>query len=155
MSAIGANFVSFYEVLGDELSQRMSILNEQIDSRFEIISQQSEDKIEVRKTMNDRIVEELRPLCEELPPDALDPVTFEPLNHGLNFRCGHSLNTETVAHLARIKGVVYRQETIDCPVCKTPQIINRLSANFPFRGCLLVLQKINAIFVQDRTKNDN
>ena len=58
--------------------------------------QKNLESMKTQKTMNDRIVEELRPLCEELPPDALDPVTMEPLNTPTVYRCGHAFNIETV-----------------------------------------------------------
>lgn len=107
-----------------------------------------EQAVKEKQRWNDRVVEELKPLCEELPPDALDPVTMEPLYQGQNFRCGHAINTTTVVTLGNLSQKALTQGLLDCPVCKTPQAISQLRVSFPFRGCIEHLIKIKKVFNQ-------
>ncbi len=104
-----------------------------------------EERYKERQTRDSKIVEELRPLCEELPPDALDPVTFEPLDRSIVYRCGHALNLSTVVSIAKTQKL-YKQDLIKCPSCNSSTTINMLYPYIPIEGCVEIFKKISGIF---------
>ncbi len=107
-----------------------------------------EDQVKAKQTLNDKIIEELRPLCEELPPDALDPVTMEPFttaNIPGVFKCGHVFNKETIQNIILLKEVK-RGSGIPCPTCKASIGGNQISESIPLEGLVEHMQKINKIF---------
>ncbi len=107
--------------------------------------QKNLESIKAQKTMNDRIVEELRPLCEELPPDALDPVTMEPIDRCMVLRCGHSLNITTIVSLAKSNGLC-QQDAMECPMCKVKTPLKQAYTCYSLDHCSRNFQRINKVF---------
>ncbi len=106
-----------------------------------------EERYKERQTRDSKIVEELRPLCEELPPDALDPVTMEPFtleNIPLVFKCGHVFNKETIKSL--IANNPEKNSGISCAVCKEKIFKNHISECVPLEGLVGHNKKINRVF---------
>ena len=106
-------------------------------------------EVKTSKSIDSKIVEELRPLCEELPPDALDPVTMEPLERSITYRCGHALNISTVVEITKNQNLC-KKDQIKCPSCNSSTTINRLYPYMPIRGCVEVFQKISEVFKRYR-----
>ena len=134
-----------------EQSMRSQLETQETEMRDQLNNQEVDLRgLKIQKSMNDRIVEELRPLCEELPPDALDPVTFEPYDLPLVYRCGHVLNKKTIIKIAKENGLCQGDLT-DCPSCKTPSLISQFYDCIPLEGLVQHMQKITDIF-QKNTK---
>ncbi len=128
---------------------REQLKTQENEARAELKDREIEIReMKAQKTMNDRIVEELRPLCEELPPDALDPVTYEPFtvkNIPGVFKCGHVFNKETIQSLI-LSNKVTKESGIPCPVCKNRIGSNQISECVPLEGLTEHVQKITKIF---------
>lgn len=121
------------------------------ENRTELKEREAEMRdVRLNKARDSRIVEELRPLCEELPPDALDPVTMEPLKNSIVYRCGHPLNMSTVVTIAKTNRLC-KKDLIKCPVCTLPTPINRLYPYIPIEGCVEIFEKIKNIFANPGT----
>ncbi len=114
--------------------------------------QKNLESIKAQKTMNDRIVEELRPLCEELPPDALDPVTYEPFEIPVVYRCGHVFDKKTVKSMIDISDPS-RQGDLDCPICKLTSGRIQLLQCIPLEGLVQNAQAVKKIF-KENTENE-
>ncbi len=125
---------------------REQLKTQEFEARAELKDRELEIReMKAQKTMNDRIVEELRPLCEELPPDALDPVTMEPLDRGMVFRCGHTLNITTIVSLAKANGLC-QQDAMECPSCKAKTPLKQTYACFSLDNCTNTLKNISVAF---------
>ncbi len=137
---------------------RQQLETQEAEMRDQLKLQESEVRdVKASKIKNDGIVEELRPLCEELPPDALDPVTMEPFNldniPGV-FKCGHVLNRETIRSLVSSRQTVDQGNGIGCPVCKSRIYKNEISECVPLEGVVEHLQKITKVF-KEISKKEN
>ncbi len=94
-------------------------MRSQLEARAELKDREIEIReMKAQKTMNDRIVEELRPLCEELSGYALDPVMYEPIKTPLVMRCSHALSAKAVEMIGKTKGFTM-DDKIPCPICRS------------------------------------
>ncbi len=140
MTSIQSNTIYF------EHAMRSQLETLEAENRSELKERETEmHEIKLDKARDSRIIEELRPLCEELPPDALDPVTIEPLDDGMVFRCGHVLNVSTICSIARMNKLTTR-DPMKCPSCNLRSAIEILYDCHPLRGCVDILKKISEVF---------
>ncbi len=136
-----------------EQAMRTQLKTQESEMREQLKTQETEMRAEkVKNTTNNRIVEELRPLCEELPPDALDPVTMEPFEIPVVYRCGHIFDKATVKSLISQIGPLWNGD-LDCPVCKLTTGRIQLLQCIPLEGLVEHLQKIEKIF-KEHTENE-
>ncbi len=151
MSAIASiqnNTIYFEQFVRDQLKTQESEMRAELkDREIEI------REMKAQKTMNDRIVEELRPLCEELPECALDPVTYEPIKTPLVMRCGHTLSSKTAGTLANAKGLK-KYDKIPCPLCRTETIGACFIYEQSFEETVEHLEKITKIFKKTVKNNE-
>ena len=132
---------------------REQLKTQENEARAELKDRELEIReMKAQKTMNDRIVEELRPLCEELPPDALDPVTYEPFEIPVVYRCGHVFDKKTVKSMIDISDPS-RQGDLDCPVCKLTSGRIQLLQCIPLEGLVQNAQAVKKIF-KENTENE-
>ncbi len=114
-----------------------------------------DERLKERQSKAERMIEELRPLCEELPLDALDPVSMEPFN-GKNipivYRCGHVFNKSTVKKMIDLSDPA-RLGDLDCPVCKLVCGRVQLLDCIPLEGLVDHMEKITKVF-KENTENE-
>ena len=109
-------FFEFEQAMRQQLETQESEMRDQFKREESGVRE-----LKVQKTVNDRIVEELRPLCEGLPDCALDPVTYEPLEKAMVTECSHTFNWSTINHaIDSIGGMqeVKKLNGMACPVCR-------------------------------------
>ena len=127
-----------------------SVLRQQLESQENENRKDLQDReielreVKERRILNEKLIQELRPLCEELPPDALDPVTYELLDRGMVFRCGHTLNITTVVGLAKANGLC-QQDAMECPSCKVKTPLKQTYSCYALRNCTEILKKISDV----------
>ncbi len=148
--SIQNNTIYFEQFVRDQLKTQES------EMRAELKDRESEMReAKVKNTTNTRMIEELRPLCEELPPDALDPVTYEPFN-GKNipavYSCGHVFNKETVKSIILSRNLEKRSD-LDCPTCKIISRRDQLLECIPLEGLVEHMEKITKVF-KENTENE-
>ena len=132
-----------------EQAMRQQLETQESESRFDLQAREAEMReVKTSKSIDSKIVEELRPLCEELPPDALDPVTMEPLNRSIVYRCGHSINISTVVQIAKKKNLC-QEDLIKCPSCNSSTKISMLYPYIPIEGCIESFEKISKVFAKN------
>ena len=140
MSSIANMFNSFEQAMRHQLETQESEMREELKER------ESEMwKVQAKNITNNRIVEELRPLCEEVPTDALDPVTLEPFEYPGLYRCGHALDASTIVKIAQSRNLS-QQDNLQCPVCKKESVLKNIVTPLPLKGCVESFKKINEVF---------
>lgn len=77
-----------------------------------------EQAVKEKQRLNDRVVEELKPLCEELPERLIDPVTLEPIENPGILRCSHVFGITTIKNCALSKRLKI-DDPFPCPTCRT------------------------------------
>ncbi len=112
--------------------------------------QENLESIKAQKTRNDQIVEELRPLCEELPDCTLDPVTFEPLERPRVTRCGHTFNEDTIKSIFESKKRSRSDLNIECPLCRKDSKINHLFYDQSFGETVGIIKRIKNVFDKNK-----
>ncbi len=118
--------------------------------RDQLKTQESEMREEkVKNTTNTRMIEELRPLCEEVPNDARDPVSMEPFKSPGLYSCGHSLDISTILNIARINGLA-QDSLIECPQCRRKSPVKSAISPVNLMGCVEVFNKIEKIFKENQ-----
>ncbi len=107
-----------------------------------------EELFEEMKTADRKKLEELRPLCEELPVDALDPVTLEPFEEPKVAFCGHTLDMKTIKNIYNANRRVQEDgdPVIACPICKKDSSIYTIYYDHAFDETIGHLKKIRNIF---------
>ena len=129
-----------------EQSMRSQLETQESEMRDQLKNQETEMReMRLNKARDSRIVEKLRPLCQELPPDALDPVTFEPFERPLIYRCGHAIDTSTAVKIAKINHL-NREGSLGCNLCRMDTRLKSLHVCFPLESCLEHLKKIKNLF---------
>ncbi len=123
---------------------REQLKTQELEMREQLRSQEVEMReVKAQKTLNDKIVEELRPLCEELPPDALDPVTLEPLHQPLVTACCHTFNQSTLEKIMGISGGsegIKKTQGLPCPICRS-----KLSPTYDTFPCASIIGMVNSL----------
>lgn len=104
--------ILFEKGMREQLETQEHEMREQLKSReYEI------REIKLQKAISDRVVEELRPLCEELPDCALDPVTLEPMGNPIVMRCGHTFSSSTIVEIAKRNNQKLK-DALSCSICR-------------------------------------
>ena len=153
MTAI-ANVQSTTLFFGFEQGMRQQLETLEAENREELRDRESEMReVRVNKARDSRIVEELRPLCEELPDCALDPVSYEPMKTPLVMRCSHSLSSETAGNLARTKGLK-KYDKIPCPLCRTETVGAFFVYEQSFDEIIQHLEKVKNVFKKAVENNE-
>ncbi len=149
MSAIASiqnNTIYFEQFVRDQLKTQES------EMRAELKDRESEMReVKAQKARDSKIVEELRPLCEEVPNDARDPVSMKPFKTPLLYRCGHSLGISTILDIAR-RNSLHQDSLIECPMCRRKSPLKSGVSPVNLMGCVEVFKKIEKIF---RENNQN
>ncbi len=153
MSAIASiqnNTIYFEQFVRDQLK------TQEFEARAELKDREVDERnLKEKNVLNKRFIEELRPLCEELPPDALDPVTMEPLsreNIPIVYRCGHVFNKETIKNII-ISNKLLKGSDLNCPVCRLVCGRIQLIDCIPLEGLVEHMEKITKIF-KENTENE-
>ncbi len=116
ITSIQSNTIYFEQAMRSQLEMQESEMRSELKEReFEM------REIRLNKARDSRIVEELRPLCEEIPIPALDPVTFDPLEKAMVTECSHTFNWSTINHAINLIGgmqEVKKLNGMSCPTCR-------------------------------------
>ena len=129
-----------------EQGVRQQLETQESESRADLQSREADErKLKEKGFLNEKLIEELRPLCEELPPDALDPVTMEPFERPLIYRCGHAIDTSTAVKIAKMKKL-NRESSLECNLCKVTTPLKGLYSCFTLEGCIERIKKIKNLF---------
>ncbi len=146
--SIQNNTIYFEQFVREQLETQESEMREELkDRELEI------REMKAQKTMNDRIVEELRPLCEELPECALDPVTYEPIRTPLVMRCSHALSAKAVEMIGKTKGFTM-DDKIPCPICRSETTGRFFLYDQSFDETVEHLEKVTKIFKRTVENNE-
>ncbi len=148
ISSIQNNTIYFEQVV------REQIKTQEIEARAELKDREVEmqgvqknlESMKAQKTLSDKIVEELRPLCEELPPDAMDPVTLEPFVKPMVTRCGHTIERQSIVEIYRRSKRSRDDPLLDCPLCKRKISVKNIFYDHSFKEVISHLEKIRAVF---------
>ncbi len=129
-------------------------MRSQLEARAELKDREIEIReMKAQKTMNDRIVEELRPLCEELSGYALDPVMYEPIKTPLVMRCSHALSAKAVEMIGKTKGFTM-DDKIPCPICRSETTGRFFLYDQSFGETVEHLEKVTKIFKRTVKNNE-
>lgn len=138
---VATQTMSFDEIVEEAIRKRQ---------RAEEVEEESAKR---SRTAAERIVEELRPLCSEVPNAALDPVSMEPLDEAMVTRCSHTFNWETLKKLYDSIGIEEMRKLggMPCPTCRWvfhPK--SECCASGASRDMVEIFKKIEEVF----KKND-
>ena len=148
MSTINTAIISSHIISFEELF-RKQLETQEVEMREQLMVQEADiHQLKKQKSINDKLVEELRPLCKELPLDALDPVTMEPYDMAMVFRCGHSINIKTMVNFAKAQKL-YREDPMACSSCRVETSINKTYPCFSLDNCVNHIKEINKIFIKN------
>ncbi len=137
-----------------ENAMRSQLETQESEMRDQLKEREAEmGEVQAKNITNNRIVEELRPLCEELPDCALDPVTYEPMRTPLVMRCSHSLSSETAVSVAKSMGLA-KDDMIPCPVCRTETRGYFFLYDQSFDETVEHLEKVTKIFKKTVKNNE-
>ncbi len=145
-TTISTQTMSFDEILEHAMQEKMKTKESEIETMVK-------EKAKRRKTMSERLVKKLRPLCRELPDCVLDPVTYEPMKTPVSMRCSHSLSADTAAKIAAAKGLT-KKDKIPCPICRTETQGYFFLYEQSFDETIQHLEKIKNLFQDSERKND-
>ncbi len=141
--SIQNNTMYFEQFVRDQLETQES------EARAELKEREAEVReLKYEKARDSKIVEELRPLCEEIPNDALDPVTMEPLYKPATYGCGHTINSSTIVAIAKASNLC-QQDLMSCPVCKNKSVLNDFFVSVSLKGCVEIFEKISKVFAKN------
>ncbi len=140
ISSIQNNTIYFEQVV------REQIKTQEIEARAEFKDRESEMReVKAQKTMNGNIIEELRPLCEELPERLIDPITLEPINKPIIMRCSHAFDSLAFSRAMRAKNLT-KQDRIPCPICRTETKGTAIIQDIYLMESISRLRKIKGVF---------
>ena len=101
---------------------RQQLETQESEMREELQAREAEERwLKAQKSISEKMIEELRPLCEELPSCALDPVTYEPLEEAMVTQCSHTFNRSSLVNAAESMGgmqEIKKMKGMPCPVCR-------------------------------------
>ena len=152
MSAVSRATVSTQTMSFEEMFQE-ELLKRQHAGEIE------EESAKRQRTAAERIVEELRPLCGEVPDVALDAVTFEPLDKAMVLACSHSFNWSTIKQAVDSVGgmqEVRKLSGLPCPTCRwkfSPS--SQMIACASSRHMTEHFKKIEEVFKKNDGKSSN
>ncbi len=125
---------------------RQQLKTQESEARADLKGREAEMReVKAQKTMNDRIVEELRPLCEGLYSSSLDPVSYEPILDPFIFICGHTFNRNTILGIIHHQNLDLHRGNIKCPSCRTICEIQKLYPSIPLEEMSEKTKKIHQL----------
>ena len=137
---------------------RQQLETQEFESRSDLKGREAEMQQEKAKNLaNNRMIEELRPLCEELPSCALDPVTYEPLEEAMVTACSHTFNWSTIKEAIDSMGGIQeikKMSGMPCPTCRW-----KFSTSHQFFPCgsvrdmVEVFKQISEVFKRNVTSS--
>lgn len=104
----------------------------------------------ISRSAAEKALEELRPLCEELPQSVIDPISLEVFDKPMVTRCGHTFERESIVKLWNANPVIniYDQKIIDCPICKGKNALIYIFYDQAFRETIAHVKKIKEVFIK-------
>ena len=101
-----------------------------------------------RKSSAETMVDQLRGLCEELPEQTLDPVTYEVFDKPMLTHCGHTLDRDTVKNIYLSNRRVREDgdPIINCPTCREETSVYTTYFEQAFAETIEHLKKIQGVF---------
>ena len=109
----------------------------------EIVEQAVKDK----QSKAEKMIEELRPLCEEMPECTLDPVTYEVFKEPLAMRCSHSIGANTLSAIGKANGYTMSSK-VPCPLCRIETTGKCFIYEQSFDETIQHLKKITEVFTR-------
>jgi len=105
----------------------------------------------ISRSSAEKALEELRPLCEELPQSVIDPISLEVFDKPMVTRCGHTFEKENIIKLWNANPLIniYDQKVIDCPICKGKNALIYIFYDQAFRETIAHVKKINEFFIKN------
>lgn len=105
----------------------------------------------IARSAAEKALEELRPLCEELPQSVIDPISLEVFDKPMVTRCGHTFERESIVKLwdANPRRNIYGQKIIDCPVCRLETGLGYIFYDQAFQETIEHMKKINEVFIKN------
>ena len=103
----------------------------------------------IARSAAEKALEELRPLCEELPQSVIDPISLEPLTEPMVTRCGHTFERESLIGMynSERKFNQIGETIIHCPICRTESTIKYIYYDLAFEQTIQHLKLINKIWI--------
>lgn len=127
----------------------------------DFIEKELEKRLRERQSAAEKTLEELRPLCEELPPSVIDPISLEPFSGPMVARCGHTFDRESLIKMYRSNPLVDEigKQIIHCPVCRGISCLQKIYYELAFEKTIDHLEKIKEVFnkhvVSKQTKSND
>lgn len=111
----------------------------------ELVEQAMQERLRERQSAAERTLEELRPLCEEVPDCVCDPITYEALSSSATYGCGHSFSVSTVGDIAKAEKLT-KKDLFVCPVCRQRYPITSFYSSIAIDQSTEQFQKISRVF---------
>ena len=128
----------------------MSVINSvtRSPSIEKLIEMEVERRLKERQSEAQKAIEELRPLCEELPQSVIDPISLEVFDKPMVTRCGHTFERDSLISIVNsnpvINGVI--NGNINCPICKTESGAQYIYYDQAFKETIDQFKKIEEVF---------
>ena len=113
-----------------------------------LIEMELERRLKERQSSAEKAIEELRPLCEELPQSVIDPISLEVFDKPMVTRCAHTFERESLIALYRSSPKINEigDQIIHCPICKTESRLQYIYYDLAFKENIDHLKKIKEVF---------
>ena len=103
----------------------------------------------ISRSAAEKALEELRPLCEELPQSVIDPISLEVFDKPMVTRCGHTFERDSLIKMydANPKINLMGREIIHCPTCRAELWLQGICHDKSFKETIDHLKLINKIWI--------
>ena len=110
----------------------------------------------ISRSAAEKALEELRPLCEELPQSVIDPISLEVFDKPMVTRCGHTFERDSLIKMydANPKIDLMGREIIHCPTCRAELWLQGIYHDKSFRETIDHLKLINKIWLASQNANN-
>jgi len=114
----------------------------------DFIEQEVERRLKEGQSAAEKSIEELRPLCEELPHSVIDPISLEPFSGPMVTQCGHTFERESLIKMYRANPKINEigEQVINCPLCNGSLCLQRIYYDLAFEETVEHLKKIKEVF---------
>ena len=112
--------------------------------------------IGLARSTAEKALEELRPLCEELPQSVIDPISLEPLTEPMVTRCAHTFERESLISMYNSENKINKigEAILNCPICRIESGIKYIYYDLAFEETLQHLKLINKIWLTSQNTNN-
>lgn len=128
----------------------MSVINSvtRSPSIENLIEMEVERRLKERQSEAQKAIEELRPLCEELPQSVIDPISLEVFDKPMVTRCAHTFERESLIAMYHADPRInqFGEQIINCPICKKPSCLQKIYYDLAFKENIDHLKKIKEVF---------